>query len=164
VTHRELPSLGECLKVDPLTYLAAEGIEISRHRTNHPGKCYGYRIGPPERSVIFMPDNELNPPGYRWTTVDQLAEFCRGAKILIHDAQFMPEDMPAKRGWGHSLVGEACELAASAGVEHLVLFHHDPERTDDQLDKIESDYREWFLKHAPATKVSVGKEGMALKL
>src|ERR1700722_7911186 len=111
VTHEQLPSLQECFQGDPMEFLNRTGFHIRRHRTNHPGLCFGYRIDQADRSMVFMPDNELHPPGKQWTTLAQLAEFCRGADVLMHDAQFVPRDFPLKRGWGHSLVHEACELA-----------------------------------------------------
>ncbi|HUB24955.1 MAG TPA: MBL fold metallo-hydrolase [Tepidisphaeraceae bacterium] len=160
VTYKELPSHQECYLGDPMEFLNRSGFKIRRQRTNHPGKCFGYRIDHGKHSIVFMPDNELHPPGKQWTHIDELAKFCHGADILMHDGQFMPSDMPMKRGWGHSLASEACELAARAGVGHLLLFHHDPDRTDDELDVIETDCRAWMAKHSPKTKVSAAAEGM----
>ena len=96
--------------------------------------------------------------------MQEFAEFCRGADVLMHDAQFMPSDMPHKRGWGHSVVHETCELAAMAKVKHLILFHHDPDRTDTELDAIQEECRAWFAKNAPDTQVTAGREGMTLTL
>jgi ribonuclease BN (tRNA processing enzyme) len=163
VTHEQLPSIQECYSGDPLEYLAKEGFKITRQRTNHPGKCYGYRLEHEGKSIVFMPDNELHPPGKQWASVQEIADFCRGADVLLHDAQFVASDFPMKRGWGHSLVSEACELAAMAEVKHLILFHHDPERTDDELDKIQADYRAWFAEHFPKTQITAGYEGMVIK-
>lgn len=160
VTHEQLPSLQECFQGDPMEFLTREGFAVTRHRTNHPGKCYGYRLEHAGKSMIFMPDNELHPPAKLWTSLSEMADFCRGADILIHDAQFLPQDMPLKRGWGHSVVEETCELAAIAYVKHLILFHHDPERTDEDIDKIQADCRAWFAKNSPQIQVSAGYEGM----
>ncbi|MGA2233022.1 MAG: MBL fold metallo-hydrolase, partial [Tepidisphaeraceae bacterium] len=141
VTREQLPSLQECCQSDPMEYLNREGFHISRRRTNHPGKCYGYRIDHAGKSLVFMPDNELHPPVKQWATLQEMADFCHGADVLMHDAQFVAADMPKKRGWGHSMVSETCELAALAQVKQLVLFHHDPERTDDELDEIQRECR-----------------------
>jgi ribonuclease BN (tRNA processing enzyme) len=81
----------------------------------------------------------------------------------MHDAQFVPRDFPLKRGWGHSLFGQACELAAMAEVRHLILFHHDPDRTDTQLDAIQEESQLWMTKHAPHTQVTAGYEGMVIE-
>jgi len=163
VTSDQLPSVQDCYQGDPMEFLNSEGFKIKRHRTNHPGKCFGYRVEAAGHSVVFMPDNEIHPPGKQWTSIQELADFCHGADVLLHDGQFVLPDFPLKRGWGHSLVSEACELAAMAEVKHLVLFHHDPERTDDDLDKIQAECRAWFAKHYPNTQVSVAFEGMTFK-
>jgi ribonuclease BN (tRNA processing enzyme) len=163
VTHKQLTSRPECYQGDPMEYLQKEGFNIRRHRTNHPGVCFGYRLEHNGKSLIFMPDNEMHPPQPQWATVEELAEFCRGADVLMHDAQFVPRDFPMKRGWGHSLVSQACELAAMAQVKHLVLFHHDPERTDDELDTLEGECRAWMAANSPNTQVTAGYEGMIVK-
>jgi phosphoribosyl 1,2-cyclic phosphodiesterase len=164
VTSDQLPSVQECVQGDPMEFLRSQGFDISRRRTNHPGICFGYRLNHNGKSLVFMPDNELHPPGKLWATAKELADFCRGADVLMHDAQFTASEFPLKRGWGHSQVGEACELAAMANVKHLILFHHDPERTDDELDVIESECRDWFAAHFPSTQCTAGYEGMMIEL
>jgi phosphoribosyl 1,2-cyclic phosphodiesterase len=164
VTSNQIPAALECVQADPIHFLAEQGFTMRRHRTNHPGVCYGYRFEHNGKSLIFMPDNELTPPARAHSTMQEFAEFCRGADVLMHDAQFMPSDMPHKRGWGHSVVHETCELAAMAKVKHLILFHHDPDRTDTELDAIQEECRAWFAKNAPDTQVTAGREGMTLTL
>ncbi|HTY09123.1 MAG TPA: MBL fold metallo-hydrolase, partial [Candidatus Edwardsbacteria bacterium] len=70
------------------------------------------------------------------TPYDTFVTFCRGADLLIHDAQYTDEEIRTKRGWGHSTFAETIKLAEDAGVKALGFFHHDPERSDDQLDAI----------------------------
>ena len=65
-----------------------------------------------------------------------MLELCRGADLLIHDAQYTPSEFEHKRTWGHCTAQYAVTFAAAAGVRRLALFHHDPSRTDDQLDRI----------------------------
>ena len=97
----------------------------------------GYRIEHAGRAVVYLTDNELEPPEKQTTTFDEFAQFCRQADVLIHDAQYLEDDMPHKHGWGHSLVHQVCALAVAAQVKHLVLFHHDPDRSDDEIDSIQ---------------------------
>ena len=70
------------------------------------------------------------------TSLPRLAEFTRGVGLLIHDAQYVEADMPAKQGWGHSLVSDVLELARQAEASTVALFHHEPERDDEALDRI----------------------------
>lgn len=124
---------------DAMTYLQAEGFDITRIAVNHPGHAYGYRIQHREHSCVFIPDNELVPPDHKaTTTLDQLASFCQGADVLIHDAQYIDTDLPHKWGWGHSMISQVLDLARAAHVKHLVLFHHDPDRSDTDLDAIQA--------------------------
>lgn len=72
--------------------------------------------------------------------------------------------MPHKHGWGHSLASQACALAAAAGVKQLVLFHHDPDRTDDEVDAIKENSRNWLLQRGSAVQCMAAYEGFAVEL
>ncbi len=118
---------------------------------NHPGGGYGYRIEDEGTSCAYITDNELDPPGKLTTAYDQWVGFCSGVDVLIHDAQYLASDMPRKHGWGHSLVSQVRQLAVDAEVGCLVMFHHDPDRTDTEIDFIQKDNEHFFHgKHAPA--------------
>ncbi len=164
VTLENLPSSMEVVDEQRLEYLLGDLFHLSRVHANHPGGSFGYRLGDHARSVIYLTDNELDPPYRASTTFDDFVRFCSAADILIHDAQYLEEDLELKRGWGHSAVGQACELAAAAGVKHLVLFHHDPERSDDELDRIQERARVWFSGRNLGTRCTVAYEGLALEI
>jgi len=140
------------------------GYRVRRIRANHPGEAYGFRADLGGISLIYMPDNELFPPEPGHTTFDEFAEFCRGADMLIHDSQYLEQDMPLKHGWGHSIISQVWELAKAAQVKHLVLFHHDPDRTDDELDDIQSASTAWFRENAPEIRCTVAYEGLTIIL
>jgi ribonuclease BN (tRNA processing enzyme) len=91
-----------------------------------------------------------------------LARFAAGASLLVHDAQYLPSDMPAKRGWGHSTVDQVLALGKDAEARMLALHHHEPERDDDALDRIGADAETWTKEHAPAMKAIVAREGEEL--
>jgi phosphoribosyl 1,2-cyclic phosphodiesterase len=104
---------------------------------NHPGGCDGFRIDDADgSSICYLTDNELSPPGPMTTSMEDLARFAHGTGLLIHDAQYLPSDMPQKKGWGHSLVDEVLELGRLAEARTVVLHHHDPGRDDRALDEI----------------------------
>ncbi len=111
------------------------GFDVQSIPLNHPGGALGFRIADRGRSFVYMTDNELDADDPR-TSFDTFASFCRDADVLCHDAQYLDGDLPRKLGWGHSTVTRACDLAIAAGVRWLVLFHHDPGRTDAALDEI----------------------------
>lgn len=161
----DLPSRYQCVTRRPMAFLRAAGFAISRVRTNHPGGGYGYRLEHGGRALVYLTDNELDPPAQqRVTEFNGFVRFCRGADILIHDAQYLDEDMPAKHGWGHSLARQACELAAASGARQLVLFHHDPDRTDDEIDRIQEDARAWLRKRGHRVDCVAAFEGLKIEM
>lgn len=159
-----LPSQYQCITEDVTVFLRDYGFNISRIATNHPGSSTGYCIENDGRSVVYLTDNELDPPYEKTTEFDGFVQFCQHADILIHDAQYIEQDMPKKRGWGHSLVSQVCELALAAEVKHLILYHHDPDRTDNELDSIQENARSWFRKNNDTIQCTTAFERLALDI
>lgn len=120
---------GDRIAVGPLSVRAAA--------LNHPGGVLGYRIEHRGASVVYATDTE------HYACPDpHLVELARGADALIYDAMYTPDEYagrvgPAKVGWGHSTWEAGVAVAEAAGVDRLVLFHHDPQRTDEGVDAIE---------------------------
>jgi phosphoribosyl 1,2-cyclic phosphodiesterase len=132
---------------------------------NHPGSAVGFRLDDADgTSFCYLTDNELRPPGPAATSMEDLARFASGASLAVHDAQYLPSDMPAKRGWGHSVVGDVLQLGKDAEVRAIALHHHEPERDDDALDGIASDAADWAQDYAPSMKTIVAREGLSLDL
>ena len=164
VKATELPSQSECITENLEAELASQGICVRRMPINHPGGGYGYRIEEEGTSCAYITDNELEPPQKVSTTYDQWVGFCRGVDVLIHDAQYLESDMPHKHGWGHSLVSQVRQLAVDAEVGCLVMFHHDPDRTDTEIDFIQKDNEHFFNdKRAPSMSLCAA-ENMQIKL
>ncbi len=164
ITPDLLPADWRCIERDESVFLAKRGIEVSRIAVNHPGGSSGFRIVRDGASVVYVPDNELDPPGEPVVRMDELITFCARADVLIHDAQYLPSDMPAKHGWGHSVVGQVLEMAHAADVGHLLLFHHDPDRSDDALDRMQEEARSWLRARGSATRCTVAREGLVLSV
>ena len=120
---------------NPLEFLESNGFHLEMVPMNHPGKAFGYKITIDDKVICYFTDNEIDPPYEKSIELNELTNQCRNADILIHDAQYTEDDMPLKHGWGHSLISQVTELGKSAEVKNLVYYHHDPERTDDLLDK-----------------------------
>ena len=107
-------------------------VHVRVARLNHPGGVYAYRIEHGGRSVVYATDTE------HYACVDPtLRVLAQGADVLVYDAQYTPDEYQSKVGWGHSTYVAGVELAKSAGVGELVLFHHDPQRTDEGVAGIE---------------------------
>ncbi|MFV1973117.1 MAG: MBL fold metallo-hydrolase [Thiohalobacterales bacterium] len=164
VDAADLPSSSECIFDDVEATLSGDNIHIRHATINHPGGGSAYRIEDEGTSCAYITDNELEPPGKITTSYDQWVEFCRGVDVLIHDAQYLESDMPHKHGWGHSLVTQVRQLAVDAEVGCLAMFHHDPDRTDTEIDFIQQD-NESFFRGRKAPSVSVcAAERMQIRL
>ena len=135
ITPDQVPSNFNFVTENPLEFLESNGFHLEMVPMNHPGKAFGYKILIDDKIICYFTDNEIDPPYEKSIELNELTNQCRNADILIHDAQYTEDDMPLKHGWGHSLISQVTELGKSAEVKNLVYYHHDPERTDDLLDK-----------------------------
>lgn len=137
-------------RIGPLTVEADEVI--------HPGPTLGYRISQNGQSLAYLSDHEPAltttplPGDPAWTSGLRLA---RGADVLIHDAQYTPRERAQRMGWGHSSIPEAMAFARQAEVGQLVLFHHDPARTDEAMDVLLAE----AVASADGVMVSAAREG-----
>ena len=107
----------------------------------HPGATVGFRIEVAGKKIVYISDNEFLK-GYFGRPHDvkldepmmepfrKLVQFCEGADVLIHEAQYPNEEYVKKVGWGHSSVSNACLLAKFAGVKRWIITHHDPAHDD----------------------------------
>lgn len=154
-------------------------VEFSAKSMNHPIRVLAYRFKHKGRSAIYTGDNE---PYYdvledRSTRMDTgihrrsefihecnqgVVDFCRGADVLVADAQYTDEEYKSKRGWGHSSVSHVVSLARESGVRKLVLFHHEPAHDDRTLDGIEKDARSRARRAKARFSVVMAREGMVL--
>ena len=119
----------------------AEGFEIIARPVPHPGgRTFGFRITDGRSTMAYVPDHgplALGPGPDGWGPYhDDIVALVEGVDLLLHDAQLVPADLPAKANFGHSTVDYAIGLAERASVGRLLLFHHDPWRTDDEIDAI----------------------------
>ena len=95
----------------------------------HTGITNGYRVELDGATVVYISDHQMPQDGGH-EVADSVLELCDGADLLIHDAQYTPEEFATKRDWGHCTVEFAVHVAAEAGVKRLPLFHHDPTHAD----------------------------------
>jgi len=122
---------GECPKS-----FWVDSIEIFSINLSHPNVGLGYKFIEDGKGFVFLTDNEL---GYRHRdgkAFEEYAEFAEGADLLIHDAEFTPQEYASTKIWGHSTYRDALRLALTARVKRFGLFHHNRDRTDGDLDGI----------------------------
>lgn len=144
-----------------LNALREVGLEVDRMPVNHGEGTSGFRVRHAARSMVYIPDNELGATPDA-ATFRPFVDFCAGADVLFHDAQYTEAEMPLRDGWGHSTVERAIELAVAAHVDQLILFHHDPDRTDGELDAIAEAARHRLMPHG--IDCTAAYEGLVLDL
>jgi phosphoribosyl 1,2-cyclic phosphodiesterase len=144
------------------------GYEVRAYQVRHPGGALGYRFterNDGNRALVYISDNELGP-GAKYDTRaawrEGLVEFVRDARVLVHDTMYTADEYDHFRGWGHSTYDEAVELALEAGVEQLVLYHHKPERSDDEVDRRVEQCRAIVARCGGAMEILAAAEGMTL--
>ncbi len=109
---------------------------------SHPNNGSGYRFTENGKSFVFLTDNELgfiHPGG---GTLQTYEAFAADTDLLIHDAEFTPEEYKEYREWGHSAYTEVLDLALRCGAKQLGLFHLNQDRSDDQMDEIVADCKQ----------------------
>ena len=144
------------------------GYTVRAMQVRHPGGALGYRFTDGNgdgRALVYISDNELDggvrydvPAGWR----DDLVRFAKGARVLVHDTMYTAEEYVQHRGWGHSTYDDALELALDAEVETLVLFHHKPERTDDEVDRCVERLRGEIARRGRRLEIVAAAEGLSL--
>jgi len=152
------------------TPTAGKGYEVTAFAVQHPGGALGYRFkseGQRDGGLVYVSDSELSPhsrydspPDWR----DRMVAFAKGAQVLVHDTTYTTEEYDHHRGWGHSTYAEAVQLALDAKVGTLVLFHHEPRRTDDQLDQQLAQCQQLVKDRGATLQVVAAAEGLTLTL
>jgi phosphoribosyl 1,2-cyclic phosphodiesterase len=148
--------------LDPGEHHAA-GFEVLALEIPHKGgRTFGYRISDGRSSVAYLSDHgpsALGPGPDGWGPYhDSALALAADVDLLIHDAQHTAEELPAVVAFGHSAMDYPVRLGEKAGARHVLLFHHDPNRTDDDLDVLVARFAD-----APVP-VTAAAEGAVLDL
>lgn len=143
-----------------------DGVKVSAMRVRHPSFAVGYRLEHRGRSVCFVPDNELMcedyPTGDGWR--ERLVEFLSGADLLIHDSMYTEDEYPDRTTWGHSTFRQSLDLAHEAGVGKLLFYHHDPQRSDVELDALVEDARATAAREGMTFEIDAASEGRTIEI
>lgn len=164
-----------------VSFELGQDVRITTARTNHPYRALGYRIESAAGILVFVPDTgpfhtilfgdefvvwsgtapKLSAREQR--TLDRMRmamiALATGADWMIYDTQFTEAQYALFPHWGHSTPAQAIEIAREARVRELLLFHHDPHRTDTELDVITSEQQ---TAAPPGLQIRAAYEGMEL--
>ena len=111
---------------------------IEARTVQHRGPTVGYRIEEEGRVLAYLPDHEP----YLTAALDDEPQWisgwalAAGADLLLHDSQYTDAEYTSRLGWGHSSVTHTSAFARAAGVRQLAMFHHDPMRSDHELEAL----------------------------
>ena len=159
-------------------------IHLSYRNVHHPGTTYGYRIKVNGRTIMYVSDNEClyleksirqkysdlsreEQDLYEEMQKEEYQselELLKDTDILIHDAQYTPEDYDKKRGWGHSCYIDTVNTAIDAGVKALYLYHHDPNYNDAAMEKIHHHAQQIIKDRNASLKCHIAREGEIIDL
>lgn len=134
-------------------------IKVEAFEANHPNGAFGYKFTfPSGRTFVHISDN--GPMFNDGRLIDKI----KGADYLSHDAQYLAEEYASKKQFGHSPYQYVIDIAKQGGVKNVILFHHDPMRTDKGVLKIESSARKLSKKIGLKAKVFAAREGMIIRI
>jgi phosphoribosyl 1,2-cyclic phosphodiesterase len=129
VPFADIPARVEVTEVRDETWQIG-GLSVTAAPVQHPGGALGYRLEEGERSLVFIPDNELG------LDPDAGVELATGADVLLHDAQFTDAEYPSKVGWGHSSLSDFAAFVRRTEPSRALMFHHDPAHDDAMLEEM----------------------------
>jgi phosphoribosyl 1,2-cyclic phosphodiesterase len=147
------PGCAQCTKI------SMEPISLS-----HPNGGFGYKFHENGKTFVFLTDNELGFQHPEGKLPYEYVDFAKDADLLFHDAQYTDEEYEKTRGWGHSTYKQALKLALDAKVKKFGIFHHDPDRTDEQLDQIVENLQQTVREKGANLEVFAVTEGMEIDL
>lgn len=149
VLESEMKSRIDYVTLQPEQSVFVGSAKVTPHLMSHFVVTYGYRIEADGQSVFFTGDHEppnvlFSPdhPNFDQHTEDgqrlrrNLMGAMSGIDVLIADCSFTSEEYPAKRGWGHGTFQSSIDYAKQAGAKVLFCTHHEPTRTDDELEAV----------------------------
>lgn len=144
---------------------SVEGFTVLAREIPHKGgRTFGYRVSDRASSIAYLSDH--GPAGVLGPGTDGFGPYheaalalCAGVDLLIHDAQYTASELPVRVDFGHSAADYPVELGRRSGAKTVVLFHHDPDRTDTEVAAIERGFQ-----HSADVSVVAAREGAVYRL
>lgn len=182
VRNAELAAAIDYIDLKEGTFDLGDGISLTTKYLNHPILCLGFRFE--FNGKVFCTAYDTEPfrnifctdpddPSFDEAMANEgelvaqeqnglLESFFAGADLLVHDTQYTDEEyVSSKLGWGHSSFEHAIAAAERGGVKKLALFHHEPVRSDEEMDLCAARY---CKSGSTGTEVFFAREGMEIEL
>lgn len=171
----QLPSRIRFLEMEEGQPVEASGFRICTLRLNHPGVASGFRlerdgftlayvcdVAPSRDLLLADPRPGLSQDAFRRELFENQIRLAEGADLVIYDTFFTPREYAERRHWGHSTLEDGLEICRLAAAENLFMFHHNPERSDDELAVLFEEARKMGESHG--VEVHVACEGQTWNL
>ena len=155
----------EFITLEKESEMFLNNIKIMNKRMRHPGGAFGYRIEENGKSFIYTSDCEFNID--EMLDIDTYKDFFQNADVLVFDTQYTFDDFINKIDWGHSPASIAIDIASRFNVKKLVLFHHDPDYSDEKLEEVLASAKAYMginIKKSGSLKLEIAHEGMEINL
>lgn len=160
-------------------FYTIDGVRVQTMYVNHPGNALGFKFFLNGNSLVYISDNEP----FNQDTIDnqqshenaddvilgedgnqKLIHFLAGTHTLVHDAQYNSDEYAQKITWGHSPLNFTVQIALQAGIQRLVLFHHDPMHDDETVDEMLRSARALAAESGRTLEILAAKEGLELHI
>ena len=141
-----------------------DGVSLAANLVVHPGPTVGFRLETAGSSFAYLPDHEPALVGIVERSSDWIsgAALAEDVDVLFHDAQYFEDEYETRVGWGHSSVSDAVAFRRAVGARRLLLFHHEPQHSDDSLERLEAHAQSIAGPDEP--KAELAREGMVIEL
>jgi phosphoribosyl 1,2-cyclic phosphodiesterase len=138
--------------------------KVSTAALRHPGGSFCYKIEKDARVFVYATDAEYK--NLSKTTLEKYVSFYADSEALVFDAQFTLEDAMQKEGWGHSSSMVGVDIALRANIKSLILFHHEPSYSDQQLEEIYSKTLRYYeiMKGDRTLEIIMAREGLEMEI
>lgn len=148
----QLRGIRDC-RVTPSGAFPIGSATVRAARASHPSITYGYRIEDEDGCFVYLSDNEVDIAPVE--VLEGIIHLAEGADLLLHDCQYFEPEYHVRQGWGHSTPRQVLRVAQEAGVGRVMLFHHDPSHSDEQVEALAEEARSL----AGDIEILIGREG-----
>lgn len=156
VDFDKLPATIQFIPIDKKIKINKD-LELQVFENSHPGGASGLKFIEKDKVFTFITDNEIKLLKEA-KKYNELLDFSKDSDILIHDGQYIEKDMKIKKGWGHSTIDDIVELFINIKPKIGIFTHHDPDRSDKEVEELEKWAKSELKKHKVNTRLKAAVE------
>lgn len=156
VQFENLPSDIKFISVDK-SLTITPNLKIELFENHHPGGASAIKIINNNKIFTFVTDNEIKLLKEK-DRYNDFITYCKNSDIIVHDAQYLEKDMKFKKGWGHSTIEDVVQFFIEVNPKIGIFTHHDPERTDNDIDEMEKIAQDILKKNNSSIIIFAAKE------